>query len=140
MSHRYSIQEIESLMYQLDSEAQFIKYVNPGASFKMSMAADLIKQLLFEPMHGMDEDPPFRKGDSDYTGYLVIADNKYKIADYTCEDKHDVDERYPRFYVDGKYEPDVRYWMCLPKIPKASEKFDVHKTDAGMRLDTDLFD
>ena len=122
MSHRYSIQEIESLMYQLESEAQFIKYVNPGASFKMSIASNLIRQLLFEPMHSVDEDPPFKVGDQGYTGYLVIVGDDdhryYAIADYTNTDKYFVNTNLPEFHVDGEFEPGVRYWMCLPKMPK----------------------
>lgn len=62
----------------------------------------------------VEEKPPAKVGDPNYTGYLVYANGYYQVADYTT-DKYD---NFPYFYVNGEYEPGVTHFMPLPKPPK----------------------
>lgn len=122
----------EELMKELRNMSKMgMKY--GMAVVKMREAADAIEKL--EGKHFMmkktaewlvekvprwipvTKQPPLKVGDEGYTGYLVLADGHYEIADYTTAKLDNV----PYFYVDGEYEPLVTHWMELPAPPMEDE-------------------
>lgn len=69
-------------------------------------------------LHSVLEAPPYKVGDKEYTGYLVLTNGYWAIADYT-KDTYDLTYI---FHVDGEYDPCVSHWMCLPTKPVVVEK------------------
>lgn len=61
--------------------------------------------------HDVSEPPPYCVGDKEYTGYLIISEDGFSIADYTW-DKYGWCKE---FHVDGEAETGVKYWAVLPK-------------------------
>lgn len=61
--------------------------------------------------HNVSEPPPYCVGDKEYTGYLIISEDGYSIADYTW-DKYGW---YKEFHVNGEAETGVKYWAVLPR-------------------------
>lgn len=106
--------EIQSAIQRLESEAQFVKSLYPGTAAALTLASKIIRQLHDDPFHSIKDLPPYRVGDKKYTGYLVVSDGYFAVADYT-KDEFDLT---PSFHVDGEYDPSVTHWMMLPKMPE----------------------
>ena len=73
-----------------------------------------IREVELGKLYPISEKPPVKVGEAGYTGYAVISNGFWFIADYTY-DKYGSG---PEFHVDGEYDPDVTHWMLLPVIPE----------------------
>lgn len=96
------LQQAANIIAELDRE-------NKSLAKSVNEASEILRKRWLP----VTETPPLKVGDKGYNGYLVYANGYYEIADYTTDKLDNI----PYFYVDGEYEPNVRYFMPLPPRP-----------------------